>query len=95
MKLQICDCCLSSPQSIMILVSIFIKLSSVLLFLIDAEEHKEKMKEFRTFQFPYNNEKINKLLNIARDNIKRNKTILLQEIEMAIKRRTPSCCDST
>lgn len=76
----------------MILVSIFINLSSVLLFLIDAKEIKAKMTEFHTFQFSYNSEKMNKLLNIARDNIKRNKTILQQEIEMAIQRRTLSCC---
>lgn len=95
MKMRIFDCCVSSPQSNMILVSIFIKLSSVLLFFIDAKEIKAKKEEFKTFQLPYNNESINKLLDIARDNIKRNKTILLREIEMAIQRRTPSCCGST
>lgn len=46
------------------------------------------MKEFCTFQLPYNNDKMNKLLDIARDNINRNKEILMQEMEKAIQRRS-------
>lgn len=40
------------------------------------------MDEFGTFQLPYSNYKIKRLLNIARE-IKRNKTILLREIKKA------------
>lgn len=46
------------------------------------------MEEFCTFQLPYNKAKMNKLLDIARDNIKRNKKILVQEMEKAIQRRS-------
>lgn len=45
------------------------------------------MDEFGTFQPPYSNDKIKKLLKIGRDNIKRNKTILLKEIEKAAVRK--------
>lgn len=45
------------------------------------------MDDFGTFQLPYSNDKIEKLLNIARDNIKRNKTILLEEIKKATFRK--------
>lgn len=46
------------------------------------------MKKFCTFQLPYNKDMMNELLDIARDNIKRNKTILVQEMEKAIQRRS-------
>ncbi|TWW69418.1 Cytosolic phospholipase A2 gamma [Takifugu flavidus] len=54
----------------------------------DAKELQAKMKKFCTFQRPYNNDMMNELLDIARDNIKRNKTILVQEMEKAIQRRS-------
>ncbi|XP_029691822.1 cytosolic phospholipase A2 gamma-like [Takifugu rubripes] len=54
----------------------------------DAKELQAKMKKFCTLQFPYNNDMMNELLDIARDNIKRNKTILVQEMEKAIQRRS-------
>lgn len=44
-------------------------------------------KEFHTFQWPYSWDKVEKLLNIARDNIKRNRTVLLEEIQKAISRK--------
>lgn len=79
---------MSRLQNNEILISIFRKLSSFWLFPIDAEELQAKMKEFCTFQLPYNNDMMNKLLDIARDNIKRNKKILVQEIKKAIQRRS-------
>lgn len=45
------------------------------------------MKEFGTFQLPYSIDKLEKLLNIARDNIKRNKSVLLREIKKAASRK--------
>ncbi|XP_056880164.1 cytosolic phospholipase A2 gamma-like [Takifugu flavidus] len=54
----------------------------------DAKELQAKMEEFCTFQRPYNNDMMNELLDIARDNIKRNKTILVQEMKKAIQRRS-------
>lgn len=45
------------------------------------------MEEFQTFQPPYSNEKIDSLLDIARDNIKKNKNILLEEIKNATLRK--------
>lgn len=57
------------------------------LFPLDEEEVKKMMDDFGTFQLPYSNDKIEKLLNIARDNIKRNKTILLEEIKKATFRK--------
>lgn len=57
------------------------------LFPLDEEEVKKMMDDFGTFQLPYSNDKIKKLLNIARDNIKRNKTILLEEIKKATFRK--------
>lgn len=84
----ISDCCVSRLQNNEILISIFRKLSSFWLFPIDAEELQAKMKEFCTFQLPYNNDMMNKLLDIARENIKRNKKILVQEIKKAIQRRS-------
>ncbi|TWW54046.1 Cytosolic phospholipase A2 gamma [Takifugu flavidus] len=60
----------------------------------DAKELQAKIKKFCTFQLPYNNDMMNELLDIARDNIKRNKTILVQEMEKAIQRRSRSCRSS-
>uniref|UniRef100_H2V5W4 PLA2c domain-containing protein n=1 Tax=Takifugu rubripes TaxID=31033 RepID=H2V5W4_TAKRU len=54
----------------------------------DAKELLAKMKKFCTFQLPYNKDMMNELLDIARDNIKRNKTILVREMEKAIQRRS-------
>lgn len=67
--------------------SIFSKLSSVWLFPTDEEEVKNMMDEFSTFQLPYSNDKIERLLDIARDNVKRNKSILLREIKKAASRK--------
>lgn len=51
--------------------------------LTDETEFKAKMDEFKTFQLPYNNKKINILLEMAKDNIKMNKKTLLEEIGKA------------
>lgn len=56
-------------------------------FSTDAEEYKAKMEEFSTFQPPFNQEKIEFLLETAKTNLKNNKEILLREIRKAILRR--------
>ncbi|XP_011601975.1 cytosolic phospholipase A2 gamma-like isoform X1 [Takifugu rubripes] len=53
----------------------------------DAEEYKAKMEEFSTFQPPFNQEKIEFLLQKAKANVKNNKEILLREIRKAVLRR--------
>ncbi|RVE75449.1 hypothetical protein OJAV_G00017260 [Oryzias javanicus] len=53
----------------------------------DAEEYKAKMEEFTTFQRPYNQEKINFLLETAKANIQRNKGVLLREMKKAVLSR--------
>ncbi|XP_029912974.1 cytosolic phospholipase A2 gamma-like [Myripristis murdjan] len=53
----------------------------------DAEEVKQRMEEFSTFQLPFNQEKINFLLEIAKDNMKNNKETILREISKAVERR--------
>uniref|UniRef100_UPI0037E85146 cytosolic phospholipase A2 gamma-like n=1 Tax=Semicossyphus pulcher TaxID=241346 RepID=UPI0037E85146 len=53
----------------------------------DAEEVKAKMSQFSTFQRPFNQEKIESVLETARGNMKRNKETLLREINKAAVRR--------
>uniref|UniRef100_A0A668AW69 PLA2c domain-containing protein n=1 Tax=Myripristis murdjan TaxID=586833 RepID=A0A668AW69_9TELE len=53
----------------------------------DAEEVRQRMKEFSTFQLPFNQEKISSLLEIAKDNMKNNKETILREISKAVERR--------
>ncbi|XP_026214340.1 cytosolic phospholipase A2 beta isoform X2 [Anabas testudineus] len=53
----------------------------------DAEEFKAKMEEFSTFQRPFNQEKINVLVETAKANIRNNKETLLREINKAVLRR--------
>uniref|UniRef100_A0A668ALG2 PLA2c domain-containing protein n=1 Tax=Myripristis murdjan TaxID=586833 RepID=A0A668ALG2_9TELE len=53
----------------------------------DAEEVKQRMEEFSTFQLPFNQEKINFLLGIAKNNMKNNKETILREINKAVERR--------
>uniref|UniRef100_H3D922 PLA2c domain-containing protein n=1 Tax=Tetraodon nigroviridis TaxID=99883 RepID=H3D922_TETNG len=53
----------------------------------DEKEVQKMMDKFGTFQLPYSNDKLKKLLNIARDNIKRNKSILHREIKKAASRK--------
>uniref|UniRef100_UPI0037E860AB cytosolic phospholipase A2 gamma-like n=1 Tax=Semicossyphus pulcher TaxID=241346 RepID=UPI0037E860AB len=55
----------------------------------DAEQVKEKMSEFSTFQLPHNldQEKIKSLFHTSRENMERNKETLLREINKAALRR--------
>ncbi|XP_049426796.1 cytosolic phospholipase A2 gamma-like isoform X2 [Epinephelus fuscoguttatus] len=53
----------------------------------DAEEVKAKMEEFSTFQRPFSQEKIEFVLEVAKDNIKNNKETLLREINKAVLRQ--------
>ncbi|XP_053194191.1 cytosolic phospholipase A2 gamma-like [Scomber japonicus] len=53
----------------------------------DAEDFKAKMEEFATFQLPYNQEKIEFLLETAKSNIKNNKATLANEVYKATVRR--------
>ncbi|XP_029912972.1 cytosolic phospholipase A2 gamma-like [Myripristis murdjan] len=53
----------------------------------DPEEVQEKMNEFSTFQRAYSQEMISSLLEIAVDNMKNNKDIILKEISKAVERR--------
>ncbi|XP_042249029.1 cytosolic phospholipase A2 gamma-like isoform X1 [Thunnus maccoyii] len=53
----------------------------------DAEEFKAKMEEFSTFQRPFNQEKIEFVLETAKTNMKKNKETLLREINKAALRR--------
>lgn len=57
------------------------------LFSTDAEEVKAKMEEFSTFQRPFSQEKIEFVLEVAKDNIKNNKETLLREINKAVLRQ--------
>ncbi|XP_073350156.1 cytosolic phospholipase A2 gamma-like [Pagrus major] len=52
----------------------------------DADEVKARREEFSTFQHPYNQEKIEVLLEIAKANVKNNKETLLREINKTVKR---------
>ena len=45
------------------------------------------MAEFSTFQPPFSQEKIESLLETAKNNIKNNKEVLLKEINKAVLRR--------
>lgn len=58
----------------------------------DAEEFKAKMEEFSTFQRPFNQEKINVLVETAKANIGNNKETLLREINKAVLRRQNKRC---
>ncbi|XP_043955041.1 cytosolic phospholipase A2 gamma-like isoform X2 [Gambusia affinis] len=49
----------------------------------DAEEVRAKMKEFSTFRLPFNQEKINFLLETAKTNMKNNREIVLREMRKA------------
>ncbi|XP_007568399.1 cytosolic phospholipase A2 gamma [Poecilia formosa] len=53
----------------------------------DAEEVRERMKEFATFRLPFSEEKINFLLETAKTNMKNNKEIVLREMRKAVLRR--------
>ncbi|KAM3863784.1 cytosolic phospholipase A2 gamma-like [Diretmus argenteus] len=53
----------------------------------DAEEVSQRMEEFSTFQLPYNQEKIDFLLGTARENMRRNKETIVEEIRKAAGRR--------
>ncbi|KAM7372608.1 hypothetical protein PAMP_009764 [Pampus punctatissimus] len=53
----------------------------------DAAELKAKMEEFSTFQRPFNQQKIEFLLETAKANMKNNKETLLREINKAAVRR--------
>ncbi|XP_078140654.1 cytosolic phospholipase A2 gamma-like [Centroberyx gerrardi] len=53
----------------------------------DAEEVKQKMEEFSTFQLPFSQEKIQFLLETAKANMKNNKETILREIKKAAGRR--------
>ncbi|XP_071370462.1 cytosolic phospholipase A2 gamma-like, partial [Centroberyx affinis] len=53
----------------------------------DAEEVKQKMEEFSTFQLPFSQEKIQFLLETAKANVKNNKETILREIKKAAGRR--------
>ncbi|CAJ1076654.1 cytosolic phospholipase A2 gamma-like [Xyrichtys novacula] len=53
----------------------------------DADEVRERMEEFSTFQLPYNPAKATLLLETAKENMKRNKETLLKEISKAAQRR--------
>ncbi|KAF7645126.1 hypothetical protein LDENG_00209450 [Lucifuga dentata] len=53
----------------------------------DADEIKAKMEEFSTFQLPFNQEKINFLLETAKTNMKNNMETLLREMKRAVLRR--------
>ncbi|XP_008413267.1 cytosolic phospholipase A2 gamma [Poecilia reticulata] len=53
----------------------------------DAEEVREKMKEFSTFHLPFSEEKINFLLETAKTNMKNNREIVLREMRKAALRR--------
>ncbi|KAM6965856.1 cytosolic phospholipase A2 gamma-like [Tautogolabrus adspersus] len=53
----------------------------------DAEEVKAKMSEFSTFQRPFSQEKVEFLMETAKENMKRNKETLLREIKKAAERR--------
>ncbi|CAJ1076655.1 cytosolic phospholipase A2 zeta-like isoform X2 [Xyrichtys novacula] len=53
----------------------------------DADEVKERMEEYSTFQLPYTLEKATQLSEMAKENMKRNKETLLREISKAAQRR--------
>ncbi|XP_029131869.2 cytosolic phospholipase A2 gamma-like [Labrus bergylta] len=53
----------------------------------DAEEVKTKMAACSTFQPPFSQEKVEFLLETAKENVKRNKETLLREIKKAAERR--------
>ncbi|XP_073350157.1 cytosolic phospholipase A2 gamma-like [Pagrus major] len=53
----------------------------------DAEEFKAKMEEYSTFQLPFNQDKIEFVLETAKANVKNNKETLLREINKAVLRR--------
>ncbi|TNN32441.1 Cytosolic phospholipase A2 gamma [Liparis tanakae] len=53
----------------------------------DAEEVKEKMETFSTFQLPFSQEKMEFVLETAKDNIRRNRDTLLREVHKAVVQR--------
>ncbi|XP_056144341.1 LOW QUALITY PROTEIN: cytosolic phospholipase A2 beta-like [Lampris incognitus] len=53
----------------------------------DAEEVRQRMEEYSTFQLPYSQEKIEFLLETAKDNMKNNKDAILREVHKAAQRR--------
>nr|XP_043907542.1 cytosolic phospholipase A2 gamma-like isoform X1 [Solea senegalensis] len=60
----------------------------------DAEEFTAKMKEFSTFQRPFDEEKLQFVLETAKANMKNNKETLLREINKAVLRRQNKTRDS-
>ncbi|KAF6732817.1 hypothetical protein FQA47_012904 [Oryzias melastigma] len=58
----------------------------------DAEEFKAKMEEFTTFQRPFNQDKINFLIETAKSNIQRNRGVLLREMKKAVSSRQRKGC---
>lgn len=68
---------LCSPAKVHYFVSLF----------TDAEEFKAKMEEFTTFQRPFNQDKINFLIETAKSNIQRNRGVLLREMKKAVSSR--------
>ncbi|XP_008296946.1 cytosolic phospholipase A2 gamma [Stegastes partitus] len=53
----------------------------------DAEEYQARKEEYATFQLPYNQEKIDFVLETAKANMKNNKDKLLSEMQKAALRR--------
>ncbi|XP_056263545.1 cytosolic phospholipase A2 beta-like isoform X7 [Pseudoliparis swirei] len=53
----------------------------------DAEEVKEKMEKFSTFQLPFSQEKMEFVLETAKDNIRSNRDALLREVHKAVAHR--------
>lgn len=66
--------------------SLFVLLSA------DAEQIKERMKEYSTFQPPFSQEKIDFVLETAKANVKSNKETLMWEMNKAVQRRRNRCC---
>ncbi|KAM3599075.1 uncharacterized protein V6R79_026410 [Siganus canaliculatus] len=53
----------------------------------DAEDFKEQMKEFSTFQRPYSMDKVQEELQVAKDNVRNTREALVAEINKAALRR--------
>lgn len=60
---------------------------SVCTAVVDAEEVKEKMEKFSTFQLPFSQEKMEFVLETAKDNIRSNRDALLREVHKAVAHR--------
>uniref|UniRef100_A0A7N6AKL4 PLA2c domain-containing protein n=1 Tax=Anabas testudineus TaxID=64144 RepID=A0A7N6AKL4_ANATE len=60
--------------------------------LFNRQNCEAKMEEFSTFQRPFNQEKINVLVETAKANIRNNKETLLREINKAVLRRQNKRC---